>query len=332
MSKLRVITYTQGIMTNLDGRIESVTVSGDVGSCFRTCEVTLINANTLRNRILDFTLGKELRVLYEDREIFRGVLFTQGIDTDGRQTLKAYDYNVYLVKNADTVVYKNMSASSIIKDLCGKYGIKTGSIDDTGYVIKSHIARGKSLYDIATIALTTTYKATGKKYRIVNVEGKLNVVNVKEAKRLTIVENARNLISASYSESIDDVRNVVKLTGGDEKKPIAVRESDMENRRIYGTMQHYEHMSDVKKAGDLSSLAKQMLKELSQPKREFNVESLGDNDVISGVAIAVKEAMTGIKGAFYVVSDTHTFNADDTHTMSLKLSRTLDVPQMEADK
>jgi len=332
MSSLRVITYTQGIMSNLDGRIESVTVNGDIGTCFRTCEVNLINANTLRNRILDFTLGKELRVLYENREVFRGVLFSQSIGTDGKQKLKAYDYNIYLVKNADTVVYKNKTASSIIKELCSKYGIKTSNIENTGYVIKSHVARGKSLFDIATIALTTTYKATGRKYRLVNVEGKLNLVNVKDPKRLTIIENARNLTSASYAEDIEDLRNAVKLTGGDEKKPIAVRVDDKGSQKSYGTLQHYEHMSDVKKSGNLTTLANQLLKELSQPKREFDVEALGDNDVVSGMSIAVKEAMTGIQGAFYVASDTHTFNADGTHMMSLKLSRTIDVPQMEADK
>lgn len=332
MSNLRVITYTQGVMTNLDGRIETVTVSGDISTCFRTCEVSLINANTLRNRVLDFTLGKELRVLYENREVFRGVLFSQSIDTDGKQSLKAYDYNIYLTKNDDTVIYKNKTATAIIKDLCSKYGIKSGNIEDTRYVIKSLTARGKSLFDIATIALTATYKATGRKYRIVNLEGNLTLINVKEAQRLTIIENGRNLTSATYSESIDDLRNVVKLTGGDEKKPIAIRVDDKASRKSYGTMQHYEHMSDVKKSGDLTALANQLLKELSQPKREFDVESLGDNDVVSGTSISVKESMTGIQGAFYVTSDTHTFNADNTHTMSLKLSRTLDVPQMEADK
>jgi len=332
MSKLRVLTYANGIMSHLDGRVESVTVNGDVGTCFRTCEVSLINAYNLRERALNFVLGKELRVYYEGREVFRGVLFTQGISTDGKQTLTAYDHNVYLVKNADTVVYKNKSASAIIKDLCSKYGIRIGTIDDTGYVIKSHIARGKSLFDIATIALTTTYKATGRKYRLVNKGGKFNLLNVREAKRLTIVENGRNIISASYSESIEDVRTSVKLTGGDEKKPITARADDTKSKAKYGVMQHYEHMSDVKKAGNLSSLAKQMLKELSQPKREFDVEALGDSDVVSGISIAVKESMTGIQGTFYVVSDTHTFNADNTHTMSLKLSRTLDLPQMEADK
>lgn len=332
MSKLRVITYANGIMSHLDGRVESVTVSGDIGTCFRTCDVSLVNAYNLRERALNFILGKELRVYYENREVFRGVLFTQSIGTDGKQTLKAYDYNIYLVKNADTVIYKNKSASSIIKELCSKYGIKMGAIEDTRYVIKKLTARGKSLYDIITIALTMTYKATGRKYRIVNVGGKLTLINVKEAQRLTIIENGRNLMSATYSESIDDLRNVVKLTGGDEKKPIAVRVDNKPSRKSYGTMQHYEHMSDVKKTKNLTALANQLLRELSQPKREFDVQSLGDNDVISGISIAVKESMTGIKGAFYVASDTHTFNADNTHTMSLKLSRTLDVPQMEADK
>jgi murein DD-endopeptidase MepM/ murein hydrolase activator NlpD len=41
--------------------------------------------------------------------------------------------------------------------------------------------------------------------------------------------------------------------------------------------------------------------------------------------------MTQITGAFYVVSDTHNFQPDGFHTMSLKLSRTFDIPEEDYD-
>lgn len=330
MSKLRVITYANGKMVEMDGRVKSVTINGDIVACFRTCKVALINASTLRKRMLTFETGKELRVHYDGKEVFRGILYTQGIDTGGNQTLTAYDYNIALVKNSDAVSLKEKTATAILQELCGKYGIKTGQLASTGYVIKSHIARGKTLFDIITIALTTTYKATGKKYRMISREGKLELIDVKDATRAVLIENERNIISASYSEAIEDTKNVVKLVGGTEKKPITVTESDGDSKAKYGSLQHYEHVSDVKKAGELKTLAKQMLAGLKSPKRSFSVEALGDIEVVSGSAIAVKEAMTGINGTFYVETDTHTFNADNTHTMSLKLTRTNDVPQQEA--
>lgn len=330
MSKLRVLTYANGNLMYLDGRVETVTISGDIATCFRSCEVSLINANTLRQRALNFELGKELRVLYDGKEVFRGVIFDQGIDTSGNQSLKAHDYNVYLIKNVTTEVFKDKTATQIISELCGKFGIQTGALANTGHVIKSQVFRGKSLYDIATIALTTTEKATGNKFRITNRDGKLTLVDVKSEIKSVVIENGKNLMDASYSETIEDVRTSVKLTGGDEEKPINSEASNgLANK--YGQMQHYEHHSDVKDKSELDALAQSILADLSTPKREFDVTSLGDAEVTSGVNIAVRDAMTGIQGAFYVETDTHTFEANGTYTMSLKLSRTLDLPQMEAD-
>lgn len=330
MSKLQVITYISGKLTYLDGRIESVTINGDVATCFRTCEVSLINAVTLRNRSLAFELGAELRVLYDKKEIFRGIIFTQGIDTSGSQSLKAYDYNVYLTKNTTTVAYKNKTATQIVKDLCAKFGIQTGTLADTGYVIKSHVARGKALDEIITMAFTVTEKAKNRKYRIKNIEGKLTLVLVRDEVKSFIIENGRNLTSANYSESIEDVRTTVKLTGGDEKKPITAAATSALGSK-YGRMQHQEHFSDVKKKGELATLAKSILADLSSPKREFSVEALGDTEITSGVNIAVKDTMTGIAGAFWVSTDSHKFSADGTYTMSLQLSRTFDAPQIEPE-
>lgn len=331
MSKLRVIAYVNGKLNPLDGRIESVSIEGSIGRCFRICNVSFINAKTLRERSIDFKLGAEVRVLYDNKEVFRGVLFGQSIDTNGEQSLTAYDYNVYLVKNFDTVVAKNKTATQILKDLCARYGIETGQLADTQHVIKSHIVRGKSLDEIVGVALTTTEKATGKKFRLANFEGKLTLINVKEEMKSVVIQNGKNLMSANYSESIDEVRTSVKLTGGDEKKPIvATATSDLTSQ--YGQMQYYEHHSDVKKTSELDLLARSILTNLSTPKREFKVEAIGNTEVTSGVNIAVKDAMTGVQGAFYVSADTHSFNADGTYSMSLQLSRTFDAPQLEADK
>lgn len=329
MSKLRVITYANKRVVNLDGLVQNLTLTGDVVKPFRTCEITLINSPDSRRRFLGFELGKDLRVLYDNKEIFRGILFKQGISTNGNQTLTAHDANVYLTNNSDSVVYKNQTATQIISALCGKYGIAIGTLAPTGYVIKSHIVRGKSLFDIMTAALTTTYKSTGKKYRLVSSEGKLNLVDAANNVKSFVAENGVNVLSVAFSESIEDVRTAVKLTGGDDKKPIKAEAKGDTSK--YGVMQHFEHYGDVKKSDELQTIAKSLLAELSKPAREFDVTTLGNVEVISGSAIAVYDTLTGIQGAFYVSSDSHSFNGTGEYTMSLKLSRTNDVPQQDPD-
>lgn len=332
MSKLQVLAYANGKLTQMDGRVQDVTISGDINTCFRACAVTLNNATTLRKRDLTFKLGQELRVLWDGKVIFKGVMFKQSVDTSGNQSLSAYDYNVYLVKNSDSVTYKNKTATAITKELCAKFGIATGNIADTQHVINKFTVGGKTVFDIITVALTLTFRATGRKYRLISDGGKLSLIDVKKPTKAIVIENESNLMSASYSESIEDLKSKVKLTGGEEKKPITVTESNATAAKEYGTMQHYEHMSDVKKESELRTLAKSLLAEMSVPAREFNVDAIGDNEVKSGVALAVNDSMTGIEGTFFVASDSHTYSADGTHTMTLKLSRTQDVPQAEADK
>lgn len=94
-------------------------------------------------------------------------------------------------------------------------------------------------------------------------------------------------------------------------------------------MQHYEHNSDVKTAKKLKPLADTLLAELSKPKQDFNVSSIGDIDVVSAMSVEVDEEMTGIKGKFYVAADIHTFDENNVHTMTLTLSRELEIKQIE---
>lgn len=328
MLKLRVIYYGDGKMRDLEGSVKSVEVSGDTAQAYRSCSLTLNNTRNGRNYAIPFKNGGEIRVYYGSTEFFRGILFTTSIDSSGAQSLKAHDYNVSLTKNSDTVKFADKTASQILAALCGKYGIKTGAIANTKHVIKRFIVRGKTLFEIVTMALTLTQKATGKRYRLRNVAGLLELVEVAAQVKRLVLENRRNIIDASFSESIEDLKTRVKLTGGDENKPVTVEVSSP-NAKQYGIMQHYEHNSDVKSAKVLRPLADQLLAELSKPKQEFSVNAIGDIDVVSAMSVIADEAMTGIRGTFYISSDSHKFEANGVHTMALTMSRELELAQID---
>lgn len=327
-TKLRVIYYSGGKMRDLEGYVKDVEISGDTAQAYRSCSLSLNNTKDGRKSAIPFKNGGEIRVHYGKVEFFRGILFENTVDSTGAQSLRAYDSNVYLTKSSDTVRFVGKTATQIIAALCAKYGIKTGALANTKHVIPRFIIRGKTLYEIAVTALTETQKATGKRYRFRNVAGNLELVEVMaQVKRLT-VENKRNILDASFTESIEDVKTRVKLTGGDEDKPVTV-EVSAPSAKEFGVMQHYEHNSDVKSAAKLKPLADRLLTELSKPKQEFSVNALGDIDIVSAMTVIADEAMTGIRGAFYVASDSHKFEASGLHTMSLTLSRELELPRID---
>lgn len=317
-------------MRDLTGSMRSLDMSGDTAQAYRTCQVDLNNTRDGRHYAVPFKNGGEVRVLYFGREVFRGILFERGINTDGSQSLTAHDYNVYLTKNSDTVRFIKKSATQIIAELCGKFGIKVGKLANTKHVIPKLILRGKTIYEIIVTALTMTQKATGKRYRLRSIAGKLELVEVVEQIKRLVLENGRNIMGASFSESIEDVRTKVKMTGGDENKPVTVEVSSP-RAKDFGIMQHYEHNSDVKTVAKLKPLANALLAELSKPKQEFSVTAYGDIDVVSATAVAVSEAMTDIKGVFYVGSDSHKIDENGLHVMSLKLTRELELEQIEYD-
>ncbi|WP_025846475.1 hypothetical protein [Brevibacillus agri] len=309
--------------------VERATWSGDVTQAARKLDVSLVNTVDGRTQAMRIEHGKELRLIYDGRELFRGVVFAHRIDDHGMMTVTAYDENTYLTRNYDTRKFTKMTASGIVKRLCNDFGIATGTIADTGYVIPKLVLRDKSIWDMMTIALTYSRKQTGRRFFIYSREGRLYLSERKDAVVRWVLENGRNITSASYSQSIEDMRTQVKVIGGDpEKKPIIATVKNDALIKRFGIMQHLENVDPDMTRSQVEQRAKQLLAELGTIDDDARVDALGNPEVVAGAAVYVRESMTGIVGGFYVSTDSHTF-ANGNHTMSLTLSATDDLPTLE---
>ncbi|WP_181213305.1 C40 family peptidase [Mesobacillus zeae] len=286
------------------------------------------NTTNGTTKAVNIEVGKDVRLYVDGDEIFRGVIFNTEIASDGSFSFTAYDYNYYLTKNMDSMKFVKQKASQIIRTICSKYGISAGTIDDTGYVIPKLILRDKTLYDMIMIALTETRKKTGKVFMLGNEKGKLVLRERKSQVKRLIIKDGSNLLSASYSESIEDLRNSVRITGksGEESKGVTV--SDSASTKKYGLMREKEHESE-KSVAQLMPIANALLKELNKVARESNIDALGEKSIISGKMVQVSEKMTGISGGFYVITDSHTFEPNGLHSMSITVSKTLELNELE---
>lgn len=47
----------------------------------------------------------------------------------------AYDNGIYLSNNKDTFVYEDKTASDIFKDVCNRFGLPIGNVDNCTYRI-----------------------------------------------------------------------------------------------------------------------------------------------------------------------------------------------------
>lgn len=329
---VKVLYYTGRTITDITQICAGITVSGEVAQAFRKASLDLMNTENGMTQRIDINLSHEIRIMVGNAEVFRGMLEVYNVDDSGSANAVAYDYNYFLTQNKDSEKFVGLKASQIIRQLCAKYGIVVGTLADTGYVIPKMILREKTIYEMMVIALTETEKKNGRKFALVNRWGKLYLVERKKEIKRVVLENKRTLLSASYAKSNENRRTQVKLVANEEKKAIAGIAKNAASIRSYGVRQHYEIVSEPTTQAKLNTMARELLEKYDKTEEQFSIEALGLYDVISSTAIVVNDRMSNMYGAFYVDQDTHTWDGNGLHTMSLKLTRTLDIPRIEYEE
>ena len=212
-------------ITNL---LEGLTWSGDLATAGRSVTINIRNTAEGDKPIIDTPkLGRRVQCYKRGKRFFVGYIFDVQKDSNGSVTLEAHDSNVYLAKNKDSMKFSKKKASQIVKEICSKYGIAVGQIDDTGYVIPTLIFRQKTLFEMIHTALTETRKKTNKIYIVGNENGKLTLKERKTQTTALVISDGTNIFSATHSENMEDLRNSVKVTGKsgeDAKGAIAKRQ------------------------------------------------------------------------------------------------------------
>jgi len=305
---------------------KSIKWGGNVREASRKLELDLVSGRDYYLPKYQVPQGSAITLDNGVWEMFRGVVFGKSKDTGSNYGITVYDHAVYLLKSKYTYKFTGMTATAIIKRLCSEFGITAGDIVETGITLGKLILREKTIYDMMIIALTETTKRNGKKYQIRMKQGKLNVVERGWQTQRWVITEGQNLISASYSENISDMRNRIIIVG--DKDQILTTVSDEALIQQYGLLQELKKEGNIK-TGEAQTMAANMLKDLGRISREASIECLGLDDVEHGSSIEVVESLTGLTGKFYVDTDDHTVQ-NDNHTMSLKLAWDVTVAEQDA--
>lgn len=264
--------------------------------------------------------GNKIVFKYEGVNMFTGYIFGIGLSSDGFIDIKAYDSLRYL-KNKDTYVYSNKTASALIKMICADYGLKTGEIEDTKYIIPYRIEDNKSLWDIILSALELTFKATGREYVLFDDGGEVNLKS-KENMMLKLCANSDSTImSYSYKTDVDRLANRIKIIDTNTKTGTKTIYSkvDSENRKKYGLLQYTQAMPR-KYMGNIDELLETLLESLNKKEVTFKVKDLGNTAVRggSGIYVYIEKDGSIISGTKVVDICTHYFS-ENLHTMELEL-------------
>lgn len=308
---MKLVVYQNNKIIDITQLCNNVTWSGDIQQVARKLEFNVVyplNDNNIEK--VNIALGNMV-IFYEDnKELFRGIVFTKEKSSSSQAIrVTCYDHLIYLIKSKGTYNFKKMTAEQIAQKVAGDFGISIGSLAKTN-ISQNLIVQGEDIYSIIMKAYTNAFKQNGKKYIPIMRQGKLYVIEKGSTVVNYVLESNTNITDSSYTESIENMVNRVKIY--DDKGNYINKVENADWIKLYGVLQDTYTKEEGKNA---LTVAKNMLKGI---ERSGDISALGNVDCITGYAIKVKEPYTNLVGLFYIDSDTHTWN-NGQHTMQLSL-------------
>lgn len=267
---------------------------------------------------LTFQEGNAVRLRKDGQNIFYGFIFTKKRSKDGLINVTAYDQLRYL-KNKDTYVYTNKTASQFIKMLAADFRLNVGTIEDTSYKIASRVEDNKTLFDMIQNALDLTMDNKKEMYVLYDNFGKLTLRNVAKMK-LDVIIDEETGENFDYTSSIDsNTYNKIKLAYENEKTGKREIYIAQDSNRIneWGMLQFFETIKETTngklKADVLLSMYNRKTRSLSVSKAFGNIFVRGGN------LVPVNLNLGDIKVMNYMLVENakHTFNENE-HTMDLQ--------------
>lgn len=278
----------------------------------------------LNDKALDFSEGSAVRLRVDGDNIFYGFVFKQQRDKNQLITVTAYDQLRYL-KNKDTRVYENMTASGFIRTLADDYSLNLGVLDDTGYVIESRVEENTSLFEMAANALDMTLTNTGRMYVLFDDFGKLTLrsldsMYVGNAGSYFMVDEETGENFECTSSIDDSTYNKIKLTYDNEDtgyREVYIAQ-DSSNINRWGVLQYYDTLQEGENG---QAKADALLSLYNKKTRNLKISNvLGDNRVRAGSMIVVNLNLGDMKLKNFMLVETcrHTYKENE-HWMDLTL-------------
>ncbi|MCK1998931.1 hydrolase [Psychrobacillus psychrodurans] len=267
---------------------------------------------------LTFQEGNAIRFRKDGQNVFYGFIFTKKRAKNGLINVTAYDQLRYL-KNKDTYVYTNKTASQFIKMVAADFRLNVGTIEDTSYKIASRVEDNKTLFDMFQNALDLTMDNKKEMYILYDNFGKLTLRNVSKMK-LDVIIDEETGENYDYSSSIDsNTYNKIKLAYENEKtgkREIFIAQ-DSNHINEWGMLQFFETIKETTngklKADTLLSMYNRKTRSLSVSKAFGNIYVRGGNLV----PVNLNLGDINVMNYMLVENVKHTFNENE-HVMDIQ--------------
>jgi hypothetical protein len=273
----------------------------------------------LKDRGYPMSEGQAISLKIDGKQVFYGYIFTKSRDKEQRITYTCYDQLRYF-KNKDTYVYTGLTAGQVIQMICDDFGLSSGNIEDTGYVIAQRIENNKTLFDIVQNALDLTLLNTKTLYCLYDEYGSIKLKNIADMK-LPIVIDSQTGENFDYQSSIDEqTYNTIKLIY--DNKDTGKREvyiaKDSQNINNWGILQYFDTLQEGENGEEKVN---QLLEFYSRKSRKLSIKNAwGDVRVKAGTSLIISLKLGDITVNNFMLCEkvVHKFS-NNLHVMDLTL-------------
>lgn len=294
--------------TEITSLVASITWSGSDSEAARKVSLSVVSSATdLSLPQVNIRNGNMISLVL-DKTVFEGFVFSRTKSYYGTEyEVIAYDGLIYLLKSKASYNINRMSPELFVAKICSDHKIQVGMLAHTGILI-NQIFDSKSLFEIIKEAYEIASLQNGIKYKILFIDNKLEVIpyGYKTIELGTVFD-------IEFSESIESMVNKIHVY--DSMYNSIGEAGNNEHIRLYGTISDsYIIQDDIN-----SNIAVKNL--LQGPEVSVSISLPGDINCVTGNKVIIKDEYTGIEGAFYIASDSHTWTQSG-HVMALTLSMT----------
>lgn len=280
---------------------------------------SILKFTVIKDETIAFQEGDPVRLKVKGKNVFYGFVFSKKRNKHHHIEVTAYDQLRYL-KNKDTYVYENKTASQFIQMIANDFGLNLGTIESTKYVIPTRVEDNQSLFDMIQNALDLELQNKSELFCLYDDFGKLTLKNIASMK-LDILIDKDTAEDFDYTSSIDEeTYNRIKLTYDNEdtgEREVYIAKSS-ENINAWGLLQFYEKLQEGENG---KTKADALLKLYNKKTRNLKVnDCLGDVRCRAGTMVPVQLYLGDITVSSYLLVEkaTHTFK-NEQHLMSLNL-------------
>lgn len=268
-----------------------------------------------------FDVGQQFILNNGTEKLYRGIITDFEYDRELIYHYTAYDFGFYLGKNEITHQFKNIDIETGIRTLLLSLKIPIGTIEGVrGTVDKPY--KKATVKDVISDLLSLASGQTGIKYV---VDCSLGQVNIRPVYKLDdirgelskdfYINSAENLGNAKITNSIQDLKNRIRIYDGDTFDLISEK-FDSNSIGRYGLLQ--EIVDPDKNAKNYSVIAQNTLLERNRIKTTLEVDLLGDDRIKKGTIISIKDTVVNIVGDYLVQTSQHSVEKG-VHSVHCKL-------------